>query len=62
MSKLSPLLSALCEIVATQNWMFVLILVPVSLSYDLFDYGKYKTNLILKHCLRAYRDKKIKIA
>ena len=50
MSKLSPLLSALCEIVATQNWMFVLILVPVSLSYDLFDYGRYKPDLILKHC------------
>lgn len=47
MSKLSPLLSALCEIVATQNWMFVLILVPVSLSYDMLDYSKYKPNLIL---------------
>ena len=56
MSKLSPLLSALCEIVATQNWMFVLILVPVSLSYDMFDYSKYKPNLILEYFLCAYRD------
>ena len=38
---MSPLLSILCEIVAKQNWIFVSILVPISLTYDFVDYGKY---------------------
>ena len=35
-----PLLKILCEIVERQNWIFVSILVPISVAYDLFDCGK----------------------
>jgi len=36
---MSPFLSFLCRVVAEQNWIFVSILVPISLTYDFYDYA-----------------------